>query len=311
MKQVSRVRGTIGLENSLKQAPEENRYDEIGKKVFRHKEVLANILKYSVPEYEHYSCQEIMGFIEGNSISVEDYIALDTDSRIAGDDTTMTSRDETNLTFDVKFRVLQPVEKPVHLHIDIELQGKYHPGYPIEKRGIYNLSRLIGSQIEVVNAKTNYNKLEKAYCIFICVGNLPQYLWNTVSYYKFTNTKNIGDVVTKEENYDLMGLVIIRIGEAVDKNIIDIIRFLHGIFYDVTEVDDYIDFSDNEEFRKEMGSLAITGEHLIEYGQHIEQENTRKEKERAEKAEARAEKAEHELEILYRRIEELEKRIKQ
>ncbi|MDD3404357.1 MAG: hypothetical protein PHQ72_13565 [Hespellia sp.] len=243
-----------------------------------------------MPEYEGYSCREIMEFIEGNSISVEDYIAPDTDSRIVGEDTVQTSRDETNLSFDIKFRVRHPVEKPLHLHIDIELQGKYYLGYPIEKRGIYNLSRMIGSQIEVVNAKTNYNKLEKAYCIFVCVGNLPKYLWNTVSYYKFTNTKNIGEVAAKEENYDLMGLVIIRIGEVINKNIVDIVRFLHGIFYDVTEVDNYIDFSDNEEFRKEMGSLAITGEHLIEYGQHIEQENTRKEKERADKEKERANK---------------------
>ncbi|MDD3360966.1 MAG: hypothetical protein PHW34_04760 [Hespellia sp.] len=52
--------------------------------------------------------------------------------------------------------------------------------------------------------------------------------------------------------------------------------------------------------------MAITGEHLIEYGQHMEQENTRREKERADKEKEWAEVTERENAALRQRIRELE-----
>lgn len=46
--------------------------------------------------------------------------------------------------------------------------------------------------------------------------------------------------------------VLIRIGEWITEDVTDIIHFLHGIFYNTNEVDSYIDFSKNEQFRKEL-----------------------------------------------------------
>ena len=39
---------------------------------------------------------------------------------------------------------------------DMEPQKNYRPGYPIEKRGIYYLSRRLCSQLDVVTEKTKF-----------------------------------------------------------------------------------------------------------------------------------------------------------
>ena len=136
--------------------------------------------------------------------------------------------------------------------------------------------------------KTNYNILEKAYCIFICVGNVPQKAWNTVSYYGFANTLNIGNITVNPASYDLMGLILIRLGPKITEGVIDIIRFLHGLFYDMEELKNYIDFSQNEEFKRELMNMAITGDHLIELGreQGREQERALTEKAKQERDKA-------------------------
>ncbi|MDD3417453.1 MAG: hypothetical protein PHY47_26260 [Lachnospiraceae bacterium] len=61
-----------------------------------------------------------------------------------------------------------------------------------------------------------------------------------------------------------MDLIIIRLGDLTSEKDVDIIRFLHGIFYSVPEeLTKYIDFSKNEEFRREVKELGLTGEHLL------------------------------------------------
>lgn len=308
-----------GLELALKVSRGKARYDAMGKNILKHLEVLANILKYSVPEYAKYSCEEIIKFIDADSITDEGVVGPNSNTKIQGEDTVQTSLDEANLTFDVLFKVCKPdsdsnqksqERKNIHLHVDIELQNKYHPGYPIEKRGIYNLARMISSQLDVVNKKTNYNILEKAYCIFICVGGVPRYLWNTVSYHELVNTKNVGNVKANPDDIDLMGLVIIRIGEKLGPDVSDIIHFLHGIFYDVSEVEEYIDFSKNQKFREEMENMALTGEHLIEYGEHRQKEKTEAARKRAEAEKERADEAERKLQDEQEKVEKLEERLR-
>ena len=295
-KNKQKLTGTMGLEHTLHENRGKTRYDEAGKKILSYKEVLANILKYSVPEYEAYTREEIMSFIDTDSISNERPLEPDTDTRIHGDNTEQSSIQDATLSFDVFFRVIQPTKNNVHLHVDVELQGDYYPGYPIEKRGIYHLSRMVSSQLDVINKKTNYDRLQKSYSIFICVGNVPQKLWNTISYYQFVNTKTVGKVDIPVEKYDLMELVVIRIGEEITSGVEDIIHFLHGIFYEPSEVEEYIDFSKNEEFRKELAAMAITGEHLIQYGKGKEHAKTLAALKRAEKAERKLKEIEQKAE---------------
>lgn len=299
------IAGSMGLEETLAQNAEQLQYDEAGKKVLQHAEVLANILKYLLPEYADYSTEEIAQCIEPETIDGAEPIAPDTDTRIHGDNTEAASIKEATLTFDSRFRAKIPTNTLFHLHVDVELQKDYYPGYPIEKRGIYHLSRLISSQLEVINKRTSYGKVEKACVIFVCVGNIPKYLWNTVSYYQFANTKNIGDVSPKPENFDLMDLIIIRLGAWISEDTVDIIRFLHGIFFnEPKELKPYIDFSKNEAFRKEVERLGLTGEHLIERARLEYEENVKKYKKELQEKDRALQEMGNEIEKLKAQLAE-------
>ena len=189
--------------------------------------------------------------------------------------------------FDIRLKAKNPKlskEKIViKLHIDVEPQKTYRPGYPIEKRGMYYLSRELSSQLSLVTDSTDYGELEKCYSIWICLDDIPQGEQNSVSFYEMTNTKNIGNCITKKEDYDLLTLVIIRLGkkeyngEKKDEGY-DLLRFLNTIMYphrdDFMEVvSDYIDFSQNRELSKEVKKVMGIGQIMLETGinQGIEQ----------------------------------------
>lgn len=59
----------------------------MGKNILKHLEVLANILKYSVPEYAKYSCEEIIKFIDADSITDEGVVGPNSNTKIQGEDT--------------------------------------------------------------------------------------------------------------------------------------------------------------------------------------------------------------------------------
>ena len=61
--------------------------DQASKELYKHKEVLAIILKGVVREYESYSYSEIMDFIEADSITGSEFVSpghSDIDNRITG-----------------------------------------------------------------------------------------------------------------------------------------------------------------------------------------------------------------------------------
>lgn len=177
--------------------------------------MLSIILKGVAREYEGYSCKEIMNFIEADSITSEEDVSPGrTNTRIMGDDKEYVALNEKLSMFDTKFRAVNPELSNeaviVNLHIDVEPQKNYKPGYPIEKRGIY----------------------------------------------------------------DLLTLVIIRLGDSTFQEIDDkdkngMMEFLHAIMYPhkkefLDTVKKYIDFSENEELWKEVGNMSGLGLSIYE-----------------------------------------------
>lgn len=113
-------------------------------------EVLAVILKETVSEYRSFSCKEIMGFIEQDSFSESTEVSPGrTNSLLRGDNPEFVQLNEKTSLFDLAFRAKNPLLSHgnvlVNLHIDVEPQKNYRPGYPIEKRGIYYLARRLSS----------------------------------------------------------------------------------------------------------------------------------------------------------------------
>ena len=174
------------------------------------------------------------------------------------------SKNEKTSFFDLAFRARNPQisteDIQVNLHLDVEPQKTYRLGYPIEKRGMYYLARRLSSQLSLVLKGTDYNLLTKCYSIWICRDDIPIEDQYSISVYEMVNTKNTAFNRIPRENYDLMTLVVIKLGSTVyngDKEDegYELFRFLNTIMYphkDDFMVSEYIDFSGNDALRKEV-----------------------------------------------------------
>ncbi len=290
---MGKIFGSMDCLNTLEITELTAGLDKSIKKLFEYKEIHAVILKAVVREFEPYSYQEIMDFIDKTSMSQDTQVGAGRKtSRINGSNTEYIALDEKTTVFDTVFKAANPElsteELLIHLHIDVEMQKSYRPGYPIEKRGLYYLSRELSSQLSTVAGMTDYSDLEKCYSIWICRDDVPKDEKFSISFYEFTNTKNFGNCNPKKENYDLMNLVVIRLGNSVyngdDNNEgYDVLRFLTAIVYPGKDgsrlniVKDYIDFSQNLELREELGEMEGFGMSVLREGfeEGMEQERGR------------------------------------
>ena len=71
--------------------------------------------------------------------------------------------------FDVKFRSILPEDggKNISIIINMEMQKKDNPGYAVVTRGIYYSARMISEQYGTVFKKSEYQKIQKTYSIWI------------------------------------------------------------------------------------------------------------------------------------------------
>lgn len=208
-------------------------------------------------------------------------------TQLRGDSAEFVQLNEKTSNFDVVFRAKNPLLSDgvvlVNLHVDIEPQKTYRPGYPLEKRGMYYLARKLSSQLTLATDAADYGSLEKCYSIWICRDDIPKDERYSISFYEMVNTKNIGNCKVVKENYDLLKLVVIRLGDKEyngekGSEGYEILRFLNAIMYPhrddfIATVSEYIDFSGNEELWKETNRMSGLGQSILEEGieQGIEQ----------------------------------------
>ncbi|MGN0629763.1 MAG: hypothetical protein ACI4JN_00410 [Ruminococcus sp.] len=199
-------------------------YDAAAKKLLSYKEVIANILKYSVREFKGCTIEEIISCLNGNpeigTVPVDDEFP----PKIDASGLESVSESEGIRSYDIKFKVILPSNEEAELIINLESQNKYYPGYTLEKRGIYYLSRLISSQYNVEFTKSDFDKLKKVYSIWICT-HAPESVANTITEYRFKPDNLVGEVPDVPQKYDLMSLIMINLGSK-DKNYSGLIRML-------------------------------------------------------------------------------------
>ena len=198
---------------------------------------------------------------------------------IEGAPTEFAELNEKRSVFDIRFRMLNPLlstEKlAVNLYVDIEPQKNYRPGYPVEKRGLYYLARSISAQLGVVTEETDYGKLEKCYSIWICRDRVPIREQLSLSNYQIENNLNIGNCAPKKEDYDLLQLVIIRLGKkSYQAEETDLFEFLTAIFYPHNEnfwdtMKKYIDFTQESSMESEVENMKGFGMAIFEDGVEV------------------------------------------
>ena len=127
---------------------------------------------------------------------------------------------------------------------------------------MYYLARRLSSQLSLALNITDYNRLSKCYSIWICRDDIPKEDQYSISVYEMVNTRNTAPNTVSKENYDLMTLVVIKLGNTVyngdeEDEEYELLRFLNTIMYPhkddfMDTVSEYIDFSDNEALHKEV-----------------------------------------------------------
>lgn len=231
----------------------EKMYDNLVKKMFRNKEIMAPILKMVVPEYKDCSLEEIIACMD--DIAFEEIPVSDIKSmQIKGEDTELSSIEEKVIRYDLHFKARNPklsTNISVYLHFDVELQNDYRPGYPIPKRGIYYAARGISEQLGILTETTDYSNVEKVYCIWICNNKkMPKKLQNTVSEYYIAKRDLIGQVEEPKEDYDLIDIIMIRRGDdPSDEQILDYLNNLMKA--DLSGIRTYSNIEWSEELEKE------------------------------------------------------------
>lgn len=244
-----------------------SKYDKACKRLFHNREIIAPVLKEVVPEYKNSTVEEIIHYIDADSI--QDIPVEDVPARIKGMPTAMESVSDKMIVYDTHFQAVNPMLSNenlcIHLHIDLEVQNNYRPtdpSYPVIKRGIYYAAREISYQLGGLTEQTNYGDIQKAYSIWICNERIPLKLQNTVSMYSIKKTDIVGATDEPEEDYDLMNVIVIRRGEKTDVPIFD---YLSGIFdCDKEKIAKYVDIRSNEKVLKGVSDMDGLGQSIMQ-----------------------------------------------
>ncbi len=276
---MEKVQGSMGALSAMQITADTHGLDIQTKTILQYAEVLAVILKGTVPEYGGHTLQEIMGFIEAESITSTTEVSPGrTNTEIRGENSEFFHLNEKTTRFDLAFRARNPLlsteDIQINLHFDVEPQKTYTPGYPIEKRGIYYLARRLSSQLSLVLDETDYSQLAKCYSIWICRDEILPEERYSISFYEMANTKNTVPNSVAKENYDLMTLVVIKLGDEVynggrEDEGYDLLRFLNAIMYPhkddfMATVTEYMDYSENEELWKEVTHVSSLEQVIFE-----------------------------------------------
>ena len=196
-------------------------YDAAAKKLLSSKKILSWILKYCVEEFKDCSIADIrdryiIGIPETASAPVlpdETNAAAKVNAdRISGERTEDTSVTERKVTFDIRFRAITPRSELVQLIINIEAQRSRRTSYPLLKRAMYYVSRLISSQYGVDFDKAQYGKIKKVYSIWLCMDAPDDR--GGITRYRMQEEPEYGNILDEKENYDLQQVVMVYVAHA-------------------------------------------------------------------------------------------------
>lgn len=231
------------LARNITAVGEKEKYDAACKRLLANKVILAWIMKSCVGEFKDFSVDEIAEkYIEGMPQVNQAAVNPDEeaggsgkergggwngqDVQIAGLKNEDASIQEGTVIYDVRFYAIVPQTGVlIKLFLNVEIQNDFYPGYPIIKRGVYYCSRMISSQYGTEFTEGHYEKISKVYSIWICV-NRPKYRENTIAEYSIQEHDMVGIAAEKKENYDLMTVVMICLGNSEDDKYDGILKLL-------------------------------------------------------------------------------------
>ena len=189
-------------------------YDEAAKRLLCDKYILAWIIISVIDEYKDCSVQYVRGcLIEGDVRTMSETVnPNEVMPAIKGLNTEIQINSEGITTFDIYFNVIRPNPKEnSHIYCDLEIQNDYYPGYDYVTRGVYNCARILSSQYNTEFAGSHYEKLKKAYSIWVCTDP-PDKHKNSISVVSLQKNDKVSSVDRDKEKYDLINVISICLG---------------------------------------------------------------------------------------------------
>ncbi len=151
-----------------------------------------------------------------------------TEPELSGSNTEDNSIKEGKIFYDIKFNAKAPnADDYIYLIINLEAQNDERLTYPILKRAVYYVSRMISSQKNTIFYKSDYKKIRKVYSIWVIMNTDKE---NTITKYSMNEQSLVGEVKANVTDYDLMSIYMIRLGSRIDENDESILRLLGTIF---------------------------------------------------------------------------------
>lgn len=203
------------------QATDQNaQYDAACKRLLSERIILAWIMKSCLKEYRDCDVKEIAEkYIESEPEISKVFVAPDetnAPTKIRGIGNEDNSLTEGRITYDIRFLASVPASgELIQMIVNIEIQGKFYPGYPVVTRGIYYGCRMISSQYGTEFTHSEYQNIKKVVSIWVC-PTPPGERRNSITRYHITEENLVGDVKEPVQHYDLMDVVVLCLGGCED-----------------------------------------------------------------------------------------------
>ena len=212
--------------------------DACSKKILSESHILAWILKECTDEFANYSIDEIakdsLSEIKVSTEPVDQDIEGESLKELSSQQIEFSNSEDSSvkegsITYDIRLTAKIPKsDNSIFLIINIEAQKSDRLKYPLLKRAVYYCSRLISAQKNKVFFNTHYEKIRKVYSIWITMNTSVEKS-NTITRYNITEHNVVGCVKDLPRNYDLMTIVILRLGDE-NMTASSILRMLDVIF---------------------------------------------------------------------------------
>ena len=238
-------------------------YDNLAKRVLSRKIILAHILKETVTEFADSSVEEIeKKYIEGDPHLSINRIPLDDTLDIKGKPTESKSPTEGLITFDIIFDAVVPkTGEEIKIIVNIEAQKTTQTiNYPLMKRAVYYIARLISAQKEKEFHGDDYSSLKKVYSIWVCM-NVQNYRADSIQEYGLTEKVIHGAFHDNLQNYDLIKIIVLNLGKRETSH--RLLNLLHLLFMDKKKT------GEKEKILRDEYEIALTRdmrEEVVEMG---------------------------------------------
>ena len=228
------------LAEAIDTVADKAKYDRCAKKLLSFKAIDAWILKTCVKEFSLFSVDYISEHCMSGEVEISEHAVhqdelnrgqrINSDEQVTKMNSESSSINEGTVYYDVRFSAIALENgESITLIINLEIQTDDKPGYELVTRGTYYCARMISEQHGTVFTGDHYEKIQKVYSIWICPST-PDCRKNGMFRYHTIEDPVFGDAYVKKENYDLMEVVILNLGEPDNEADCGILNLLNTLF---------------------------------------------------------------------------------